>query len=170
VRASAVHLPDMQRELRMEDDPRWHECAHASCPEGRPAEPLPPERRLGARRSGLGKTEARHQTNSNLGSVLKARSAMDGRTEGWGMRPPDPRERSRNIWGDNGAYRRLCSFFVLNCFALKVKHKRRTKLFGCSGARRPKTARDHAVAPARPQPDRRKKASTGRSRTILQQV
>ncbi len=137
-RANTVRLWGPQREREREDDARWHECVRASCPEGRPAEPLPPERRMGARRSGLGKTEARHETNSNLDSVLKARSAVDGRTEGWGMRPPGPRERSRNIWGDNGVCRCLCSFFVLNCFGLKVKHKRRTKLFECSGDRRPK--------------------------------
>jgi hypothetical protein len=29
--------------------------------------------------------------------ALAARSAADGRTGGWGMGPPGPRERSRNI-------------------------------------------------------------------------
>lgn len=144
-RVSAGHLPAPQREREREDDARWHECVRASCPEGRRAEPLPPERRMGARRSGLGKTEAQHETSSNLGSVPKARSAVDGRTEGWGMRPPGPRERSRNIWEDNGVCRRLCSFFVLNCFGLKVKHKKRTKSFGCSGTRRQNNyARSHS--------------------------
>ena len=90
-RVSAGHLPDTQRQERREDDAQWHECARVSWPEGRPAKPLPPERRMGARRSGLGKTEARHETNPNLGSVLMARSAVDGRAEGWGMRPPGPR-------------------------------------------------------------------------------
>lgn len=89
MRANAGHLPGTQREQGRSYDAQWHECGRASWLAGRHAKAPPPERRLGARRSGLGKTEARHATN--LASVLIARSAVDGRTEGGGMGPPDPR-------------------------------------------------------------------------------
>ena len=82
---------------------RARRCARANLPEGPPCADWPlPERRGGTRRSGSGKKakalrSADLNTASNWGSALAARSAVDGRTVGWGMGPPGPRERSRNF-------------------------------------------------------------------------
>jgi hypothetical protein len=109
-------------------DARARRCARASQQEGAlvvclPDRP-PPERRGGSRRSGSGK-KARAGLHANANLALAARSAVDGRT-GWGMGPPGPRERSRNICETTGLGAPRCSFYVLISFAPEVKPKNRT--------------------------------------------
>lgn len=71
--------------------PRWRGWR---CAGGRAEAPSAPERRAAdARRSGLGADDARQGGVAGPASS-SARSAW--RLEGWGMGPPDPRERSRD--------------------------------------------------------------------------